>query len=72
MTKPCHALCGQGLLGPMSQRREDVFGQRRADLSDRLSSLLLLTLAGELIVDSSFRLPLCLLGGGEQWNREPV
>jgi hypothetical protein len=56
----------------MSQRREDVFGQRRADLSDRLSSLLLLTLAGELIVDSSFRLPLCLLGGGEQWNREPV
>ena len=50
----------QNLLGTTPQGDEHIVGQRRVDLGERLSSLLLLTLAGELLVDPGFRLPLGL------------
>jgi hypothetical protein len=52
-----HPLRDEDLLGPTSQRREHIVGQRRADLGERLSSLLLLTLAAALPVGACLRLP---------------
>jgi hypothetical protein len=57
-----HPFRGEGLLGAMSQGREDVFGQHGTDLGHVLSSLLFLTLAAMLRVDSHLRLPFGLFG----------
>src|SRR5882724_586676 len=61
-TRALHPVGGEGLLGAMSQGRKCLFGQRSPDLSYVLLSLLFLTLAAILRVDSQVRLPFGLLG----------
>jgi hypothetical protein len=59
-TRACHPVGGERLLGTTFQRRQRLVGQRGAPVGQPPSSLPLLALAAELLIDPRFRLLLRL------------